>query len=208
MTKKLLISIFVFTTIFLSKPLAAQFGKAEFDNSRGRFGVGGGGALAFKTLGGINGRAYLQFSPYWKIVFSGTNLFKFDSTSQKTVNELYLDLSVLHALMEYGETDVLYIFEGFSASQWNRPKNPKGDFRRYDYINNSKNDTLIFLGGLHVGIGFEKAIGPIAFFTELKITFGAPNWMMATIGLKTNFGRIFKDPNKRYDLNTVDEFAE
>lgn len=202
-------SFSLFFLLFLYNSASiAQLTKPEFDNGRGRLGVGGGGTIAFKTLGGINARAYLQFSPYWKIALSGTNVFKYDSLSDKAFKEVYLDLSLLHPIKEYHETDILYVFGGVSAVEWSkkRNKNPKFEIVGYNFTN--KNDTSLFLGAINLGIGFEKAIGPIAFFSELKTTIGAPSWLMATIGLKTNFGRIFKDPKKRYNLDTVNEFGE
>lgn len=178
------------------------FSQANF-NERSRVAIGGGGTLGFKTIGGYNARAYLQFSQRWKMVFNATDIYTYDATSKLTSKHRSFDFNVLHARKEYNDWDVLYFFEGISAEIWNRNTEPKLRFRKI-VVSETVTDTIHLVPSLNIGVGFEKPFGPIGFYAELEMTIGSPEWMTVTFGLKTNIRRIFRNPNQRYDLDLED----
>lgn len=180
------------------------FGQNASFNERSRVAIGGGGNLAFQTVGGYNLRAYLQFSQKWKMVALLNDTYTHDRDLDLTTKNRSYGFNVLHAWKEYEEYDVLYFFEGVSVELWNRPKEPKLKFREINSI--SGTDTLRLIPSLNVGVGFEKPMGPIGFYTELTIGIGSVEWASITFGLKTNLKRIFRNPKKRYDLNLEDYY--
>ena len=188
--------IFSFLIVCVTATNKAQ---TTFDE-RGRLGFGAGGNVAFKNFGGYNVRSYLQFSPKWKMVLSATDLFRFNTITQKTTNEWHYDFNVLHARKDYNQNDVFYIFEGINIDQWNRTGLPKKPFREV-ILKSKPGDTVRLVGALNFGAGIEKNFGLAGLYAEIKIGIGAVDWLMVYFGLKTNFGRIFKDPKKRYDLD-------
>ena len=188
--------IFLFFILCVSYAYKAQ---TTFDE-RGRISLGAGGNLAFQNFGGYNMRSYLQFSPKWKIVVSAADLFRFNALTQKITNEWHYDLNVLHARKDYNQNDVFYLFEGINIDQWNRSSKPKMPFREV-IVKSTPGDTVRLVGALNFGLGIEKNFGLLGLYAELKIGIGATDWLMVYFGLKTNFGRIFNDPKKRYDLN-------
>lgn len=175
------------------------FSQATF-NERSRVATGGGGTLAFQTVGGYNIRGYLQFSQKWKMVLGATDLYTYDQTAKITSKHRSFDFNVLHARKEYNDWDVLYFFEGIGAEIWNRNKEPKLAFRKFTVSETAK-DTVKLVPCLNAGIGFEKPIGPIGFYAEAELRIGAPEWLWVTFGIKTNTPRIFQNPNKRYNLD-------
>lgn len=187
--------ILFFVNFFI---VVSLFSQANF-NERSRLAIGGGGSLAFQTIGGYNARAYLQFSQRWKMVFAASDFYTYNSQTKTTSKHRNFDFNVLHARKEYDDYDVFYFFEGINAELWNRDKEPKLPFRKF-VVNETTTDTIAIVTNLNVGVGFEKPIGPIGFYAELKLTIGAPEWMAVTFGIKTNLPRIFKGPKKRYDL--------
>ena len=188
--------IFLF---FIACIIPAAKAQTTFDE-RGRIAFGAGGTLAFQNFGGYNARSYLQFSPKWKIVVSATDLFRYNAATQKTINEWHYDINVLHPRKDYDQNQVFYIFEGINIDQWNRNTRAKGSFREI-ITKSTPGDTVRLVGALNMGIGIEKNFGLAGFYAEVKVGIGAADWLMVYFGLKTNFGRIYKDPKKRYDLN-------
>jgi hypothetical protein len=178
------------------------FSQANF-NERSRVAIGGGGTLAFKTIGGYNARAYLQFSQKWKMVLAATDVYIYEEDAKLTSKHRSFDFNILHAHKEYNDWDVFYLFEGLGAELWTRNKEPKLAFREITVSETAK-DTIKLVPCLNAGVGFEKPIGPIGFYAELELRIGSPEWMSVTFGIKTNTGRIFKNPKKRYNLELED----
>ena len=190
---------FFLSFFFIVCITAANKAQTTFDE-KGRIGFGAGGNVAFQNFGGYNVRNYLQFSPKWKVVLSATDLFRFNTVTQKVINEWHYDFNVLHARKDYNENGIFYFFEGINIDQWNRNKKPTMPFREV-IIKSTPGDTVRLVGALNFGLGIEKNFGWAGLYAELKIGIGSVDWLMVYFGLKTNFGRIFKDPKKRYDLD-------
>ena len=173
--------------------------QTTFDE-RARVAVGAGGTLAFQNIGGYNGRLYIQPSPKWKMAFCATELIRFDPTTFNKIHEKHYDLNVLHAWKDYNFTDVFYFFEGINFDQWNRSATPKYNFRTITFKENSMHSVRL-VPALNIGAGIEKHFWYMGVYAEAKLCIGSVDWITVAFGLKSNLGRWFKDPKKRYDLN-------
>lgn len=196
---------FIFVFLVFSIFINTVRGQNTFLN-RARFAVGAGGAIAFKSLGGIQARAYTQFAPRWKLMATATNMFRYDIIDKANRNAFLYDLNLAHSIKRYNDYDVFYVFAGLNAEDWKRKDTLSLPFRVID-IKNKSNNTSKFVISPSVGAGFEKHIGLIGIYTELKLSLAAKEWIMITFGFKTNFKRIFKGPGKKYDLD-LDEMID
>ena len=178
------------------------FAQANF-NERSRVAIGGGGALAYKTIGGYNARAYLQFSQKWKMMLCASDFYTYNGETKVTSKHRSFDFNVLHARKEYNDWDVFYIFEGIGAELWTRDNEPKLPFRKI-VVSETATDTTSLVPCLNLGVGFEKPIGPIGFYAELELRIGSPEWVAVTFGIKTNIKRLFSGPKNKYHLNLED----